>query len=89
MTARRIERICCGSPSTALMSGESWKLELEELPEEVGDVADLAVLEHGGELRAHLGLGGLGVHAFDDAEPGPQDAREDLVRGPPSRAAPR
>ena len=54
--------------------------ELEQLPQEVGDVADLAVLEHGRELRPHLGLGGLGIHAFDRAEPGPEHAREDLVR---------
>ncbi len=66
------------------MSGESWKLELEQLAEEVGDVAHLAVLEHRGELRADLGLGGLGVHPFDDAEPGAQDrARRPRTPGPP------
>ena len=57
------------------------ELEIEQLPEEVRHVADLAVLEHRRHLRAHLSLGRLGVHALDDAEPGAQHPREDLVGG--------
>ena len=57
------------------------EVELEELPEEVDDVADLAVLEDLGGLRADLRLRRLRVHSFDDAEPRAKDAPEDAVRG--------
>ena len=55
------------------------EVEVEQLPEEVGDVADLAILEHGRELGAHLRLRGLGVHALDDPEARAQHPREHFV----------
>ena len=57
------------------------ELELEELAEEVADVADLAILEDGRDLRADLRLRGLAVHALDDAEARAEHAREDVVGG--------
>ena len=56
------------------------ELELEQLAEEEADVADLAILEHGRDLRADLGLRRLGIHALDDAEARAENAREDVVR---------
>ncbi len=56
------------------------ELEVEQLPEEVDDVADLAILEDRGGLRAHLRLRRLGVEPFDDAEARAKDATEDAVR---------
>ena len=58
------------------------ELQIEELPEEIDDVADFAILEHRRGLRAHLRLRGFGVHALDDAEARAEDAPEDAVRGP-------
>ena len=55
------------------------ELEVEQLPEEEADVADLPVLEHGGDLGADLRLRGLRVHALDDAEARAEHAREDVV----------
>ena len=57
------------------------ELEIEELPEKVGHVADLAVLEHLGHLGADLRLGAVGVHALDQPETRPQQPREHAVGG--------
>ena len=57
------------------------ELELEELPKEVTDVADLAILEDRGDLRADLRLRRLAVHALDDAETRAEHARKDVVGG--------
>ena len=55
------------------------ELEPEDLAEEVGDVADLPVLEDRGDLGADLGLRGLGVHPLDDSESSAKRPGEDGV----------
>ena len=83
MTARRIERICCGVALDGLMSGESWNSSSSSCPRKYATSPTLRSSSTARDLGAHLGLGGLGVHALDDAEAGAEDAREDLVRRAP------
>ena len=65
-----------GARERALFEGQ-----VEELAEEVDDVAHLAVVEDAAHLGAHLRLEDLAVHAFDDPEAGAEEAREDAERG--------
>lgn len=62
--------------------GRRREVEIEQLPQEVEDVADAAILEHSGDLRTDLGLGGFAIHPLDDGEARPEHASEDVVRRP-------
>ncbi len=57
------------------------EVEIQQLPEEIRDVADLAIVEDVRQLRSYLRLGGADVGPLDDAEAGAKDTGEDLVRG--------
>ncbi len=53
--------------------------QVHQLPEEVADVAYLAVIEHLGDLCADLGLRRFGIHAFHQPKARSEQAREDAV----------
>src|SRR5690606_13276490 len=54
---------------------------IDELSQEVTHVADLAVAERCSHLIAHLLLGLVGRHAFDQTKARTQEPREDSVAG--------
>jgi len=58
------------------------ELEVEELAEEVGDVADLPVLEHDRQLGADLVLGSLGGHPLCHTEARTEEPPEDAAGHP-------
>jgi len=56
------------------------EVEPEQLPDEIDDVPDLPVFQHFRDLRADLRLGGVFVHALDQAKAHAEEPRKHAER---------